>query len=232
MSLTHPRSFYAGAVFLFSVWVWPLPHLPLPHFSSHMLMHMVVVALAAPLLAWGLVGSGWDPIVARPKAWSPVLASMVEFAAVWSWHLPRFHQLARTHRGYFVAEQSTFLLAGLALWLTAWGGTKEQRSLRSIGGVAGLLLTSMHMTLLGALIALAKRPLYGHGGGHSGYGLVKPLIDHRLFDQHVTDLQLVDQQVGGAIMLFFGATSYLFGAVLLAKTTWFSKFNPAQGEFR
>lgn len=227
MSLTHPWSFFSGVALLFSVWVWPLPYLPLPHFSSHMLMHMLVVALAAPLLAWGLVGSAWDPIVARPSAWSPVLASMVEFVAVWSWHLPRFHQLARTHQSYFIAEQTTFLFAGLALWMTAWGGTKRQRSLRSIGGVTGLLLTSMHMTLLGALIALAKRPLYGHGNGHSEHGQLSPHVDQRFIGQY-----LVDQQLGGVIMLVLGAASYLFGAVLLAKTTWFAKFNPREGELR
>lgn len=225
MSLTHPRIFCCGVALLLSVWVWPLPHLPLPHFSSHMLMHMVVVALAAPLLACGLVGSEWDPIVTRPRAWSAVLASMVEFVAVWTWHLPRFHHLARTHTGYFVAEQGTFLLAGLALWLTAWGGTKEQRSLRSIGGVTGLLLTSMHMTLLGAVIALAKRPLYSHGGEHLGEGVLTPHVEHYVIDQ-----RLVDQQIGGAIMLCFGAASYLFGGLLLAKISWFSRFNPARGD--
>lgn len=217
MSLTHPRSFSAGLLLLFAVWVWPLPHLPLPHFSSHMLMHMIVVALAAPLLAWGIAGSGWDPIRARPGAWSAVVASMIEFVAVWAWHLPGLHDLARTYRGYFIAEQVTFLLAGLALWVTAWGGTQQQRADRSIGGVIGLLLTSMHMTLLGALIGLAKRPLYAHDGGHSAHGSLSPLID---------------QQLGGAIMLIFGATSYLFGGVLLAKSTWLSKLNPNQGDLR
>lgn len=137
---------------------------------------------------------------------------MVEFVAVWAWHLPHLHHLARSHPGYFVAEQATFLLAGLALWVTAWGGTPKQRAERSMGGVTGLLLTSMHMTLLGALLALAKRPLYVHGSGHAQ---LSPLID---------------QQIGGAIMLVLGAVSYLVGGVLLAKVTWLTRIDPAPGE--
>jgi putative membrane protein len=62
-------------------------------------------------------------------------------------------------------------------------------------GVVGLLLTSMHMTLLGALLALPPRPLYQHPGGFAGF----------------TPLQ--DQHLGGAIMLLGGGVSYLLGGL-------------------
>ena len=62
-------------------------------------------------------------------------------------------------------------------------------------GLAGLLLTSMHMTLLGALLALTPRPLYHNVAGLTG----------------VTTIQ--DQHLGGAAMLLIGGVSYLAGAI-------------------
>jgi putative membrane protein len=55
----------------------------------------------------------------------------------------------------------------------------------------------MHMTLLGALLALAPRPLYIHAETFSG----------------LTSLE--DQQLGGAIMLIVGGISYLTGGLWL-----------------
>jgi putative membrane protein len=60
-----------------------------------------------------------------------------------------------------------------------------------------LLLTSMHMTLLGALLALTPRPLYVHAAGLSS----------------LTAIQ--DQHLGGAIMLLIGGLSYLAGGLWL-----------------
>jgi putative membrane protein len=171
-----------------------------------MLMHMVVVAVAAPLLVRGVCGSAFDPVARWSVTPSAVVASMVEFVAVWAWHAPALHHAARTTTRYLLLEQGTFLLCGVLLWLSAWGGTPAQRLERVPGGVIGLLLTSMHMTLLGALIALARRPLYSHAHSHahtpSGLGPIDPLVD---------------QQIGGAIMLFLGAAVYLMGGLLLAK---------------
>ena len=94
-----------------------------------------------------------------------------------------------------MAEQGTFLLAGLLVWLSAFGGEVYCRGNRTAAGVVGLLLTSMHMTLLGALLALTPRPLYQHASGLSG----------------LTPLE--DQHLGGAIMLLVGGLAYLLGGL-------------------
>jgi putative membrane protein len=54
----------------------------------------------------------------------------------------------------------------------------------------------MHMTLLGALLALAPRPLY-HAHASAA---------------------LADQQLGGALMLTVGGVVYLGGGLVLATT--------------
>jgi putative membrane protein len=89
----------------------------------------------------------------------------------------------------------SFLIAGLWLWLSAFGGERSSAGHRAWTGVAALLFTSMHMTLLGALFALAPRPLYGSAAIHGG---------------------LSDLHLGGSLMLLIGGASYLAGGLWLS----------------
>ena len=186
-----------GVALLAVIWLGPLPQLARQSFAAHMAMHMGVVAIAAPLVALAIAGSTHDP--ARRRSWlaAPIAASMVELIVVWGWHAPALHQAARHHAAVFVLEQGSFLLAGLLLWVTAAGGGRERWQAGAGVGVAALLFTSMHMTLLGALLMLATRPLFGHAGVESGDALA-------------------DQQLGGALMLIVGGASYLIGGLWLS----------------
>lgn len=177
----------AGLLTVAAAWVGPLPELAARSFSAHMTLHMTVVAIAAPLMALGVAGGSLDPSRRLPRLFSPVPASLLEFVVVWAWHAPALHHAARHNVGMFVIEQAAFLLCGVFLWLSVL----TQRA----KGVVGLLLTSMHMTLLGALLALTPRPLYHHAAGLSA----------------LTPLQ--DQHVGGVLMLVIGGAVYLAGGL-------------------
>lgn len=185
----------AGLLTLAAVWLGPLPQLARQAFFAHMTMHMGVVAVAAPLLALGIAGGRLDPVRRVPGLFAPVPASVLELVVVWAWHAPVPHHLARQSAAGMVVEQGMFLSAGLLVWLSAFGG--ERHGNRTGSGIVGLLLTSMHMTLLGALLALTPRPLYAHLHGFSG----------------ITALE--DQHLGGAIMLVAGGLSYLLGGLWL-----------------
>lgn len=187
-----------GLIALTAAWLGPLPALAHNAFAAHMAMHVLVVAVAAPLIAVGLAGSRADPAVHRPRWFAPVPASVGELIVVWGWHVPGLHMLARGDGRWLMLEQASFLLVGLWLWLSAFGGDVHARRERHAGGIGGLLMTSMHMTLLGALLALAPRVLYEHPLAHGG-GL--------------TPLQ--DQQWGGVLMLLGGGTAYLIGGLYL-----------------
>lgn len=192
----RPALLAAGVGTLAAAWLGPLPALAAHDFSAHMTMHMGVVAVAAPLLALGLSGGRWDLTHRLPAVFSPIPTSMVELLVVWGWHAPVLHQLARTSTAGLVAEQGSFLASGLLVWLAAFGSEMRRSGLRAGAGVVALLLTSMHMTLLGALLALAPRPLYTHAGhGPSA---------------------LDDQHLGGAIMLGVGGAAYLAGGLWLS----------------
>src|SRR3546814_8836688 len=97
-------------------------------------------------------------------------------------------------------EQASFLGAGLLLWVAALGQGSAPSRDRAAAGALALLLTAIHMTLLGVLLAMATRVLYphaGHGGG----------VEHLLRDQ----------QAGGVLMLLIGGVSYLVGALVLLR---------------
>lgn len=189
--------FITGVVALALAWGWPVPQLAQQVFFGHMIMHMLNVAVAAPLLSLAIAGKHFDPVNRWPWLFAAIPASVVELVIVWGWHAPVPHHLARmTTLGLF-AEQSTFLLSGIWVWLSAFGGAAYDDKARRGTGVVGLLLTSMHMTFLGALLGLSPRPLYPH---HHGFGALT---------------SLADQHLGGAIMLVVGGIVYLSGGLWL-----------------
>lgn len=182
----------AGALVLLLAWAGPLPVLVPGSFAAHMLLHMSVVGIGVPLLAIG--------IAARPRAGfisTPTLAivvSVLDLIVVWGWHTPYLHHLSRSEPLILALEQASFAGVALLVWLVAFGGLP-------LAGAMTLFFTSMHMTLLGALIGLATRPIYpGHDHGLGWLGL--SAID--------------DQHVGGVVMLAIGGIVYLSGGLFLA----------------
>jgi putative membrane protein len=127
---------------------------------------------------------------------------VVELIVVWAWHAPAAHHAARSSAAGLIAEQGMFLCAGFLVWMASLGGQTGVRPWsdpiarnRAGAGVVALLLTSMHMTLLGALVAMSPRALYAHAP---------------------TPAALDDQHLGGAIMLLVGGIVYLAGGLWLS----------------
>ena len=169
-----------GLALLAAAWLLPLDR-ELGHFPGHMLRHASVVAVIAPLLVLGF------PALSRRVAVGPLPASVLEAVVVWTWHLPALHGWARSGALPAGIEQASFLAAGLLVWAGALAPGPR------LGGAGALLLTSMHMTLLGALLILAPRDLYP--------------------SHHGSDL--AGQQLGGVIMLAIATPAYLLGGLAL-----------------
>lgn len=187
-----------GLFFLATAWLGPLPELAGSSFAAHMALHLIVIAAAAPLIALGLSGTRVESWLYAVGLLNPILASVAELIVVWLWHLPALHAASRSAAEIFAVEQLSFLGVGFLLWLSALAQTGGADRRAAIG-IIGLLLTSMHMALLGALLSLAPRPLYGHHGG-------------------MPEAALADQQIGGLLMLAVGGTVYLIaGLWLLAR---------------
>jgi putative membrane protein len=186
----------AGLAVLAVIWLGPLFGSWRASFAAGMVAHMGVVAVAAPLIAIGL------PARLRPGPSMPaglaIFASLFELVAVWGWHAPAMRVAAETSPVATVAEQASFLAAGIFLWATSLAAPDKR--IHAATGAGALLLTSIHMTLLGALLALSPRPLYGLGDVMC-FGLVLDAGQ--------------DQQLGGVIMLLVGALAYLAGGLYL-----------------
>lgn len=163
-------------------------------FTIHMIVHMGTVAFAAPLIAYAVAGAAQGPVLLLERV-TPMPASLIELAVVWFWHAPALRTAADASIALSLLEQISFFAAGFLLWFACLQ-PKEGR----LAGAIGLLFTFMHMTLLGVLLALAPRPLYGEGEV-TCFGI--PLS------------AAADQQLGGVFMLVAGAFSYLIGGVIL-----------------
>lgn len=173
---------------------WVLAVLPLG-MVGHMAGHMIAVAIAAPFLALGLSQGRLDPARLWPGLTSPMAMMLVELVTVWLWHLPALRAATMTSLPVLGLEQVSFLGAGLLLW------SSVLRSDHRAAGIGALLLTSMHMTLLGVLIGLAPRPLYAAADHHH---------------HHLAGMDpLIDQQLAGVLMLLVGGASYFIGGLVL-----------------
>jgi len=174
-----------------------------------MIVHMTVVSIAAPLIALGMAGTSFDPASRWPSVLAPLPMSLVEMLIVWGWHSPAARAFASSSTAGLLLEQCMFLAGGLLLWSACLGTLHAASMARRAGGVIALLLTTMHMTLLGVLIALAPRPLFGTAG-FQWFGIaVAPLAD---------------QELGGVVMLLIGAGSYLLGGLaLMSRLLWSSQ---------
>lgn len=147
----------------------------------HMAIHLTLVAAVPALLAPRL------PL--RAGAGLLLAAAGIEMLAVWGWHLPGPHLWARLSTAGWLLETASFLGAGLLLWAVAG-------SAGAVGGAGVLLFTSMHMTLLGAILGLAPRDLYGGlCAGWFGLGALE------------------EQQLAGAAMAGIGGAIYLAAAL-------------------
>lgn len=186
-----------GLVLLAALWLGPLPAMSRTAFSAHMLLHLGIVALAAPLLAIGLARAGvrLDGL-RRPALWA-MLASMFELVVVWGWHAPLLHEAAARYAPVFVLQQSSFLAAGLALWLLGFATRSKETA---AAGVIAFLMTVMHMTLLGVLLIFTPRLLYDPELCLGAFGF----------------LPIEDQQFGGVLMATVGGFAYMSGGIALA----------------
>lgn len=195
--MTRPLLLALGLATLALAWA-PWTDALLGHgFAAHMTRHMGVVAVAAPLIAFAVAGTAADPSRARPRLFAAIPVSLVELVVVWGWHAPAAHDLARSNAFAFAAEQASFLIAGLWLWIACFGRRDDVRAAGAAQGVIAMLLTTIHMTLLGVLLATGLRPFYAahHGGAAEA---------------------LEQQQLGGIVMLLVGGAVYLAGGLALA----------------
>lgn len=154
----------AALAVLAIVLVSPLCALSSALFSARVLHHVLLVAVAAPLLA-----------LARPAKvpQGAGLPFLLATAALWLWHAPAPYDAALSNKALYALMQATLLGTAALFWRAAFsrpGGS----------GAPWVLLAYMAMGLLGALLTFAPDPLYAaHATAPLLWGL-SPLADQQL----------------------------------------------------
>lgn len=185
-----------GFLVLAACWLGPLPAMSRTAFSAHMLLHLGVVALAAPLIAIGLARSGLRVDKLRHiGAWT-FLVFAAEMLVVWGWHAPLLHEAAAINTWAFVVQQASFLAVGLAVWLLGFA-SQSRRGVAA--AMFGFFLTFVHMTMLGVMLIMAPKLIYPAELCLGAFGFE----------------QLDDQRFGGILMAAWSGVVYLGGAVAL-----------------
>ncbi|MBA4142595.1 MAG: cytochrome c oxidase assembly protein [Nitrosospira sp.] len=187
--------FYLGITALVAALFWPLEALSRSNLWLHMVQHMVLIAVAAPLLA---LGRPWIPVLlsfpqpsqARILRWwrsldlprwlvlpGPLAATAIHGVVIWFWHAPGPFNLALANEAIHIIEHVTLFGTALLFW---WALLKAGSQADGFGsGAMAALATLMHMGVLGALLTFAPTPLYERFASFS-LSTLSPLEDQQL----------------------------------------------------
>jgi putative membrane protein len=210
--------FAGGILALLVALISPLDALGGALFSAHMLQHMVLMLVAAPLLVLGnpLVAFAW----ALPRSWHPWIAAfthlpgiratmqasahpavawLVHAAAIWVWHVPLLYEATLTSELIHLAQHASFFGTALLFWWAAFAFGRRQRLRHGLGAVY-VFTTAMHSSILSALLTFSLVIWY-------------PIYAERTAAWGLTPLE--DQQLGGLLMWIPAGIIYLVAALAL-----------------
>jgi putative membrane protein len=227
---TEALAFGTGLAVLAVMLVLPLHALGRLHFAPHMLEHGLMMMVVAPLLAAGRPGvpyllglpSSWRGRIGRllandgvRRVWRklvhPGAAWALHGGTFWLWHAPPLFEAALESEAVHYLQHVTLLATALLFWASLLPRRVDTRS--RIVAVFSLFTTSIHATLLGALLTLSPTVWYASYAGQSG-GLSA----------------LEDQQLAGLIMWVPFGVVYM-GAALIFLTAVLRE-DPAPGRRR
>ncbi|HUF34570.1 MAG TPA: cytochrome c oxidase assembly protein [Gemmatimonadales bacterium] len=208
-------AFAGGMLALGAALVSPVDALGGALFSAHMLQHLLLVLVAAPLLVlgrterallWSLPAGGrrrlgrwWLGAPRVRAAWRalahPLTVWLLHAAALWLWHAAVLYEAALRNDLIHGLEHASFLGTALLFWWVAI--PRDRRPAGYPVGIALLFTTMMHSGVLGALITFAETPWYpAHAEGARLWGLTL----------------LEDQQLAGLVMWVPAGIVYVLGA--------------------
>lgn len=222
VSRAQAASFGGGLLVLVTALVSPLDAITGSLFWLHMVQHLLLILIAAPLLVlgrpevallfavperWRQRVGRWENTAARAivgdtegVGQGPIWVILIGTGVLWAWHVPALYDLAVRNDAVHTAEHTAFVLTAVLFWSTVL----RLRARERLGhGLRILYVFAMGLqgSMLGALITFAAQPLYAsHVESAPQWGFSP----------------LVDQQLAGLIMwvppamLYLGVAAYLF----------------------
>jgi putative membrane protein len=208
---------YGGLVALAFALGPPLDGWAASDLAAHMLQHVVLLAVAPPLLLLGcvpevvvralppasrrrvtrLAGRAARAVRAAPPLYQAAGAIALQTVVIGVWHLPRLYDAAAAGNVLHALEHASFLAAGCIFWWCVAGlGTESGPA----WAVVCLFVASLPATLLGALMTLSTAPWYPYyTTGTAAHALTR-------------------QQLAGVVMWGVGGMVYVVSAAALFAT--------------
>lgn len=221
LSRSRSKAFWIGLATLLLALASPLDTVTGTALSAHMVQHILLIAVAPPLILlgrplptmiYGLPRSWRRPLVALPHRLSPLgallrwlTAPVVAFAlhtlAVWLWHVPPLYQAAVRQVGVHLLEHSTFFLTAILFW---WElvptGTPTPRRIGPAMAILSLFGIGMQGAALGMVLTFRGSLLY-------------PVYQDR---SELWGLSAIsDQRLAGLLMWIPAGSIYLLAALLM-----------------
>jgi putative membrane protein len=203
VSIRRVWAFLAGLVSLWIAGGSPLAHLDHGFLTAHMVQHLVIMTVAAPLLLAG------EPVLVllggrRPISWTlrPVVCWLAGTVVVIAWHVPALFAVGMRYHGL---QHATFLAGGLLFWLPVMRPWPTVLRWSRWTIPLYLFFAAMPCDALSAFLAFCGRVVYPHyasihAHAHAHAGAFSPLAD---------------QERAGALMWFWVTIAYLVPAVIV-----------------
>ncbi len=207
--------FAAGLGALAGATLSPLHALGARSFTAHMAEHELIMLAAAPLLVWSrplslmlwaFPARARQALAVLPRSaagaglWrmftDPLLATVLQAAALWTWHLPSLFDLALKSQAWHAAQHLAFFVTALLFWSAMLSPRRNPWTAAAL-----LFVTSMASGALGAFMAFSASPWYAP---YAALGLA-------VFG--LTPVQ--DQQLAGVLMWVPGGLFHAAVAVAL-----------------
>ncbi len=168
--------------------------------SAHMVQHLLLAQVVAPLLLLGTPGWMLRPLLRLPPAQAlarslltPLPAFLLFNLVFAAWHVPPLYELALRVEAVHALEHTTMIGLALVTWWPVFGPLPELPRLPYPAQLLYLFFESLPPTIIGAIITLAEIPIYR-----------TYWVATRVFGLE----PLADQQLGGLIMWIPGALGY------------------------
>lgn len=197
-------AFYAALATIVAALDSPIDDLVDTLFWVHMLQHVLLMMVAAPLLvlaapwlpiwkglplrarrrlgSWYVRSPGWRG-VRRAGRWlaAPLAAWVLFDVDLCAWHVPALYEVTLHHQALHELEHLSFLLLGVLFWLQVLDSPPLHARLGPSSGVLYVLTAATAAWTLAVVLALASTPLYPtYAGLASRPGGLSALADQHL----------------------------------------------------
>ena len=200
--------FLSGVLVIFIALLSPLHELGDEYlFSAHMVQHLLLTLVAAPLLLLGTPGWLLRPLLRSPRVLGaarfvtlPVVAFILFNVVFAFWHVPALYDLALRDRGIHILEHLMFIVAAVIMWWPILSPLPELPRAPNIVQMVYLFVQPTVPAIVGAMITFSDRILYTW---YAEAPRVWGISGH------------TDQQVAGLIMWVPGGVAFLLTLIVV-----------------